>query len=278
MIKNDEEKLIRDIKYGRIRIKDIDEGRLTERVCLEAVKKDYRVLADIHEQTDKICLAAIKNNAFALQFVKNKTKEIVYAAVKKNGMSLKCVNDRDDDLCLTAVRSNGEALMLIDKQTEFLCREAVKNDGRALQHVKNQTDDICLTAVKQNGLALGYVRKQTNEICLAAVNELPEAFIYVDPDVFEFWPGRILDIYKKNSSTTGRQEVTLEKIVEILNRLDDEKLIQAVEDDLKALFTKENLTLCDALLAIKTKVRMLLEVKKNKDNNNNECVVKQRLI
>jgi len=278
MIKNDEERLIRDIKYGRIRIKDIDESRLTERVCLEAVKKDYRALAEIHEQTDKICLAAIKNNASALKSVKNKTKEIVYAAVKKNGLALQYVNEYDEDLCLTAVRSNGEALMLIDEQTEFLCREGVKNNGKALRHVKNQTDDICMTAVKQNGIALAYVERQTNEICLAAINEFPEAFIYVDSDVFEFWPGRIIDIYEKNSSRPTRQKAALEKIAEILNRLDDEKLIKAVEDDLRTLFTKENLTICDALLAIKTKVRMLLEVKKNKDNNNNECAVKQRLI
>ena len=155
--------------------------------CLEAVKKDWRVLQYINNQTTDICLEAVKQDGWDLKYVKEQTEDICLEAVRENGMVLMYVKNQTKNICLEAVRENGYALELVKEQSEDICIKAVNQNPMALIYVKNQTNDICLEAVKQNGLALKHVREQTPEICMEAVKEngIKNVINYIDIDVID---------------------------------------------------------------------------------------------
>ena len=50
----------------------------TPEICLEAVRRNGRVLRYVKEQTSEICLEAVKQNGYALNFVKEQTPEICF--------------------------------------------------------------------------------------------------------------------------------------------------------------------------------------------------------
>ena len=63
-----------------------------EEFYLAAVKKDWRSLRNITNQTPKICLTAVQQNSSALRFVNRQTPELCMAAVCHDGYSLKHVD------------------------------------------------------------------------------------------------------------------------------------------------------------------------------------------
>ena len=58
---------------------------------IERVKRDWRELEFVKDQTPEICLAAVQQNECALQYIKKQTPEICTVAVKKNGYALALV-------------------------------------------------------------------------------------------------------------------------------------------------------------------------------------------
>lgn len=185
--------------YGKEVFPCIPEEKLTEELCLAAIKNSILFFDDIPQKhktykvwleyikrfgtrinkvpkqfrTAELCLAAVQNDAGALFYVPEElhTNELYEAALETNG------NER-----YRSQRIN--LLQYMPKQTAEICLRAVKQNGMALKDAKFKCEEICLAAVKENGLALQFVENQTKEICFEAVDENRKALMYIkDNDI-----------------------------------------------------------------------------------------------
>lgn len=229
----------------------------TEQEYIDSLKAKKISLKNIpaRKRTKEICLTAVKMNCFELEFVKKQTEEICFAAVKQNGCALSYVKNQTDEICLAAVRSNGIALGDVICQTEEVCLAAVKSYGPALEWVKEQTEDICLAAVRQNGSFLRLVKNPTYKIIKEAIknNKKSINFIYGNSFISPLKPTRAAK--------------SLDKLAEIMMLLDENDLITDVNNDLKEIFTEENLKLSEKLFNIKSKADMIVEAGNSKRIN-----------
>lgn len=207
-------------------------------------------LIPIEERTDDLCLIAVKQNGMVLQFVRNQTEEICLAAITQNPDAFLCVN--------------------VENQTEKVCISAVKQNGMFLSEVVRQTEEICLEAVKQNGISLYFVENQTKEICAAALENTPLSFLYAEPDYYQYHPSHILgciedmlinnEIDKKRSGNLiiiSPREAFLKKVFSLLSEFSDDELINAVNNDLKELFSENNIKLHPELFQLNQKSALL---------------------
>lgn len=178
----------------------LPEERITQEICIEAIKWSRQLFDDVPEKfrTYDLYLTYVKRTGRGLEKVpeKYRTEELYKAAVEADAIALQWVpkDFQTDDMYEAAFRENDSRirerratinfLQYMHNQTEEVCLRAVKQNGMSLKDVKYQNDEICLAAVKNNGLALQYVKNQTEEICFEAVKENREALMYVkDKDI-----------------------------------------------------------------------------------------------
>lgn len=53
------------------------------KICIEAVKQDWRMLEFVEEPTEEICMLAINQDGTALKYIENQTEELCLRAVEK---------------------------------------------------------------------------------------------------------------------------------------------------------------------------------------------------
>lgn len=241
----------------------------TEEMCWEAINQNGEALEYVKNQTEEMCLAAVESYWPALDFVKNQTEEMCLTAVKEDCMALEMVRRQTDRICLAAVSHEPEALLLVRNQTDEICLAAVRKDWALLKHVKNQTEEICDVAINQNGWALEYVRKQTEVTYKKAFNNNISSFIYVDADVYKYDKNdieKVFNLVNFNIGKNGEDKTNyfltkvLNKTAEILAKLSEDELLEAVTVDLSSIFTDKNINICEDLFNIKSKIDMLYSV------------------
>ncbi|ENY8693072.1 hypothetical protein I6A75_16850 [Clostridioides difficile] len=74
----------------------------TYEMCIEAVKRDGRLLKDIRwnelslseKQIFNLCIIAVRQNGLALEFIENQRNEICMEALKQNELAIKYVKDK----------------------------------------------------------------------------------------------------------------------------------------------------------------------------------------
>lgn len=257
--------LISLIKSGDLNFLYVDIDEQTDKICRVAIDLDFANLHYVKNQTDDLCVYAINKSPHALQYVNSQTEELCLLAVENTGSSyaLKYVKNQTEEICLAAVKTHPYVLQYVKNQTEDMCLASVEKNGLLLQDVKKQTEEICFSAIKQNALAIKYVKNQTPKMCSLAIMLNPISFIYVDECIYLYNKHEILNCYnyimKLDSPDTNNDFSS--KLNSILNRLDDDCLIKAMDIDLKdvinnQLLLKNNSNIFDNL---KLKVKMLKE-------------------
>lgn len=173
----------------------LPEERITQEICVEAVKWSLLLFDDVPEKfrTYDLYLTYVKKTGHGLEEVPEeyRTAELYNAAVEADAIALQWVpkDFQTDDMYEAAFRENDSRirehratfnlLQYMHNQTEEICLRGVEQNGMSLKDAKYQNDEICLAAVKNNGLALQYVKNQTKEICFAAVDEDIKSLMYI---------------------------------------------------------------------------------------------------
>lgn len=174
---------------------------------------------------------------------------------------------RTDKICLAGFKANTYNFIFIDNQTREMCMHAVTIDGMLLDYVKNQTDEICLAAIKNNGFSLSYVKNQTEELYKESFKTTDfRSIAFVDANIYVYDKSDLIKACISWDRDEFYKYLFLDKLAEILNKLDDENLVIAVNEDLKEFFDKQVLN--EQLQSIKSKVDMLLSLNLNNGNLN----------
>ncbi len=160
-------KLEKDPAY----IKKIPSCMQTEKMALDAIKKDIKLFKHVKVKTPKVCLEVLCKDGDAIRYIEEPTKEMCKVALLNTPTSIQYIKNPTEEMCKIALERNGSYLQYITNQTPMLCKIAVSSSPISLQYVKNQTNDLSLMAVNKDGSTLQYVKEQTKEIVLAAVSQ-----------------------------------------------------------------------------------------------------------
>lgn len=294
-----EQEYINKIKSGEIEFSDLSSAEQTEEICVAAIEIDAEAIIKVNKQTKKICLAAVRKNPLILMHVEKQDDEICLEAVSRDPFALKYVKDKKYGICLEAVKNShrytGESvLLLVDDQTEELCLTAVKSNVSEFFNVKNQTNEICLAAVRRDGFLLLLVKEQTEEICLEALrrnsgvfnfvknqtekihkevlkyNPL-DFFKYVDTNIYQYNKSEIELFFKiknKDKYLSSQDLMKIYKnIIKILSKVSDDGLLEFFKDN-EMTMINIGFDAHDDFIDLRTKVKILLDLNKNKDNCN----------
>ena len=169
---------------------------------LEKVKQDGMYLQYIDIQNEKLCLAAIKNNWKSLQFVKNQTPNICYTAIEENKYALEYIKNPSielfdyifNELCenyycyhpydIDDIFDEDPAIYLI-KNSKEAALAAVKISPRAYQYLNNVTPEFKRMLVDYSGGVIEYIDTKDKELCELAVKTYGLAIKYVDNQTLE---------------------------------------------------------------------------------------------
>lgn len=164
---------------------------ITPEIQLEAVKSIGSAIKFVSEedQTDEMMDIAVKKNWKNLKYVREQTRGMCMHAVIRNWEAIGLVRKFDAELCRMAIRQNGRALLMIkfdsiedkderDRAYERLCLFALDENWRNIQFMR-QTEKICERAVHIDGLAIQCIDDQTEILCLTALVSNPESFKFI---------------------------------------------------------------------------------------------------
>lgn len=123
----------------------------TEKICLAAVQKDWRLLLHVRIQTKAICLAAVQTNGLALSHARKQSPEI----------------------CTTAISSHPEAIQYAKRQTKELCLQAIEQDPWVISLIRYQNKEVCFAAYQKEPRILPLISKEkVKDYCLRKSQEL----------------------------------------------------------------------------------------------------------
>ena len=192
----------------------------TDKICLEALKRNAYCIDDIREQkeefcliavnifadsikyinpeflTEQICLQAIIKDAKILKYIPKEfqTEKICIESVSQNGLNLEYVLIKTKTICKKAINTTPDSVMFLNAKDSFnnmlseselieLNIMAIKKDNKVFQLVE-QFEKVCLEALRINGLNLKHVNKQTIEMCEVAVKQNKKALKYINKSIF----------------------------------------------------------------------------------------------
>lgn len=79
---------------------------------IKVIKKDWRNIQFIENQTIDLCELAIRTSAQAIRFIKNKTDELCLLAVKMSPETIEFVENQTDEICFAFIEG-------IDDEEDF---------------------------------------------------------------------------------------------------------------------------------------------------------------
>jgi hypothetical protein len=195
----------------------------TEELCLNALKRDIRVLdcitivseniikyvlekkPELIKQafefcpeviTEEICISVVQKNGLLLKVISSMYKTLIVCqeAVKNDPYALEYVPKEHQTLyiIMLAIEKNGHTIQFVENQNESLCLIAIRNNPNALRHVKNQTESICKVALELDILTFEYIKNKTPELCFYAVNKEPRTMACITGNDIQLYKSCVL--------------------------------------------------------------------------------------
>lgn len=115
----------------------------SEDMCMEAIKRDPRLIRFIENPSEDICMEAIKLDPMAIGWIKNQTDDMKIAAVSLDGSAIMSIRDQSEDLCYLAIRNpvfNSRIfniLECINQPTLEMCMEILEKNPKLIIYVKD---------------------------------------------------------------------------------------------------------------------------------------------
>ncbi len=170
--------------------------RQTEKLCIEAVKKNPCLLSRVKNQTERVCKDAIDKDFRSLVFVKNQTDSMCCYAIGRNVEALRFVNEQTELICKYAIDKNVNALRFVNEHTEELYKYAVKKDKYAVKYMDQKLlSDECVDALAaENSLCVPFLKNRINpekyhELLLGSIEKSAKILLFVDeltPEIFNY--------------------------------------------------------------------------------------------
>ncbi len=151
-----------ELREGKLDLRQVDQARWTEEICMAAVQKDPFRLMNVPEdlKTYEMCLESVRGSASNIKRVPEKfLDQKMCDAVMENTCTKGEVFDAQDllyvpekflteEICLFYAQQADNALQYIpeEKRSEKVCMEAVKNNPSNLRHIPKTYDqmEFCL--------------------------------------------------------------------------------------------------------------------------------------
>ena len=153
--------------------------KATERVQIEAVKRNGLAIQYIKNPSELVQIEAVKQNGRAILYIENPSELVQIEAVKQDGWAIQDINNPSELVQIEAVKRNGLAIEFIKNPSERVQIEAVKRNGWAIEHIKNPSELVQIEAVKQNGYAIQYIKNPSERVQIEAVKQNKLAIQYI---------------------------------------------------------------------------------------------------
>ena len=145
--------------------------KATERVQIEAVKRNGLAIQYIKNPSELVQIEAVKQNGRAILYIENPSELVQIEAVKQDGWAIQDINNPSELVQIEAVKRNGLAIEFIKNPSERVQIEAVKRNGWAIEHIKNPSERVQIEAVKQNEYAIRVIKNPSELVQIEAVKQ-----------------------------------------------------------------------------------------------------------
>lgn len=173
----------------------------TERICIEAVRKSYRNLARVQEQTPAICMAAVEGypndemSGYAILDVKKefRTPELIQKAVSKTAVVIRFVprDELTDEICMAAIHHSPDDILELQgypvKPEMYIAAFERQEDIFKRKAQKREANGNALTLAEQDELTVG-----VESFCVNVFDRLSQqkiiSIVKCDPMSLRFVP------------------------------------------------------------------------------------------
>jgi ribosomal protein L31E len=143
----------------------------SERLQIEAVKKEPEAIKLIKDPSEKVQLAAVEHIEYAISWIKNPTEKVQLQVLKNHGIeAIRYIKNPTEKVQLTAIKEDPTSIRFIkNKISEKVQIEAVKNDAGVLNYLLDKgirlSQDVQITAYKTDPeTAREYITKPNDEL------------------------------------------------------------------------------------------------------------------
>lgn len=173
----------------------------TKRICIEAVRKSYRNLARVQEQTPAICMAAVEGypddemSGYAILDVKKefRTPELIQKAVSKTAVVIRFVprDELTDEICMAAIHHSPDDILELRgypvKPEMYIAAFERQEEIFKEKTQKREANGNALTPAEQDELTVGVESFCTNVFDRLSQQEII-SIVKCDPMSLRFVP------------------------------------------------------------------------------------------